>query len=118
MQIQGDWPPPQYRNVKKDNDPTRAPVPFHLRGPLVGSLAFFSFQYCYSKVQANISYNPLHPQSWSDRDRHPRVAELDGVPQSGQDDQLLYPHHASAHLLHAGASAVLFLLLNNQTKLY
>ena len=89
---------------------------FILKGLWLASWPF-SFQHCYSKVQTNISYNPLHPQSWSDRDRHPRVAELDGVPQSGQDDQLLHPHHASAHLLYAGAAAVLFLLLNNQTKL-
>ena len=63
------------------------------------------------------TYNPHLPQSWSDRDRHPRVAKLDGVPQSGQDDQLLHPHHASAHLLYAGAGAVLSLFLNNQKKL-
>ena len=113
MQIQGDWPPLQYRNVKKDNDPTRAPVPFHLRGPLVGSCWPFFISVLFQQS----TNNPHHPQSWSDRDRHPRVAELDGVPQSGQDDQLLHPHHASAHLLYAGAGAVLFQLLNNQIKL-
>ena len=44
----------------------------------------------------------LFSQPRSDCHRDPCLAELDGVPQLGQDDQLLHPHHAPAHLLHAG----------------
>ena len=55
-----------------------------------------SFLFC------SFTHSLLYPQPWSDCDCDTRLAELDGVPQLGQDDQLLHPHHATAHVLHAG----------------
>ena len=58
--------PLQYRNVKKDNDPSRAPVPFHLGRPLVGSLAFFHFNTVTAKykqtsytIHSSLSHGPI-----------------------------------------------------------
>merc|ERR1712037_278609 len=69
-----------HANLRHHADPPR-PSNLQLWGGLVQS------QFC--------------PQPRPNCHRDPGLAELDGVPQLGQDDQLLHPHHAAPHLLHA-----------------